>query len=43
MNTRRLFFWMQEEDKEQDDENCKKINEALNGAAEPVASTNNRP
>ena len=35
---RRLFFWMQEDDKEGDAERCKKTHNAINGVTEEPAA-----
>ena len=36
----RLFFWMQEEDREGDADRCKKLHNAINGITEPVGEVN---
>ena len=33
--TRKFFFWMQDKEGTEDDENVKKLNEAMNGPAGP--------
>ena len=37
---RRMFFWMQEPDKEGDADRAKKCHNAINGITEPAASAN---
>ena len=35
---RRMFYWMQEDSKDKDEELCKKLHNVLNDIAEPAAA-----
>jgi len=40
---RRLFFWMQDTDKENDADRCKKCHNAINGITDTAAAANAAP